>query len=158
MRRQEIVQRFVDKTLADGKPRGRAMFVSNIPNKIFQALRKQGINLVSDQIFLPDNTILKYRNHPKAQRGAALPFKQFWKSVNISRNPKNIYVQNDRGKIIFILSSRAEKSPKVIKLIIDPFYKRKGETFCAITSIGVIEQRAMDIKDKDGDRKYKKVK
>lgn len=98
------------------------------------------------------------RNHPKAQKGATLPFKQFWKSVNISRNPENIYVQHDRGKIIFILSSRAKKSPYVVKLIIAPSYKRKGKTFCAITSIGVVEKRAMDTVDEKGNPRYKKVK
>lgn len=140
-RRQEVVQRFVNDVLADGKPRGKAHQVSVVPPEVYQRLRGLGY-LQTDHIFLLDNTILKYRNHPKGKKGATLPFDQFWKLANIARNPKNAYMDGKRGGLVFVFASRYGKG-KVVKVVVEPNYKFKGRIINAITSIGVIDSREM---------------
>lgn len=149
--RHEAVQRFVNKTLADGKPRGRAHFVSSMPLDVFQDMRRKGIPLKSDQIFLPDNTVLKYRDHKKSEKGATLPFNEFWKLVNITGKPKNVYIDSKRNNLVYVFASRHAKG-KVIKVIIQPNYVFKKQVVNAITSIGVVDKLKMK------ERQYKRVK
>lgn len=133
----EVVQRFVNKTLLDGKPRGRAQFISSLPLDVFQDMSRKGIRLKSDHIFLLDNTVLKYRDHKKSLKNASLPFKEFWKLVNIATKPKNIYIDTKQKNLVYVFASKSHKG-KVIKMIIQPNYKFKKRVINMITSIGVV--------------------
>lgn len=155
-RRQEVVQRFVNDVLADGKSRGRAMQVSTLPPSLYRHLKKMGI-VKTDHIFLPDNTILKYRNHEKSKKGAPLPYSEFWKVVNISNSPSAAYIDTHRNTLVFALTSRHHKG-KVIKIIIEPNYNFKGRIANVITSIGVVQRVNMKQKKNDGSIMYQKLK
>lgn len=138
----EVVQRFVNKVIGDGKPRGRAQFVSKLPLHVFQDMRRKGIGLKSDHIFLPDNTVLKYRDHKKSEKGASLPFKEFWKLVNIAGKPKGIYIDTKQKNLIYVFASRHEKG-KFVKMVVQPNYKFKRQVVNVITSIGVVNKVEM---------------
>lgn len=141
-KRQERLQRFVNGVLSDGKPRGKAHFLSNIPFPIFQDSRRRGVNLKSDHIFISDKAVLKYVSHPKSAKGATLPFKEFWKTVNIASNPRNIYIDSKRKNLVYIFTSRGAKG-KSVKIVIEPNYKFGKQRVNMVTSIGVVEKSRM---------------
>lgn len=140
-RRHEQVQRFVNEVLSDGKPRGKAHLLSNIPFPIFQDSKRRGINLKSDHIFISDRAVLKYISHPKAAKGATLPFNEFWKTVNITSRPKNIYLDSKRKNLVYVFTSRGAKG-KSIKMVVEPNYKYGKQRVNMVTSIGVVDKRA----------------
>ncbi|MBD5244581.1 MAG: hypothetical protein HDS57_03855 [Barnesiella sp.] len=141
-RRREQVQRFVDDVLSDGKPRGRAHFLSNIPFPIFQDSKRRGIILKSDHIFISDRAVLKYISHPKVSKGATLSFKEFWKTVNIASRPRNVYIDSKRKNLVYVFASRGGKG-KSIKMVVEPNYKYGRQRVNMVTSIGVIEKSRM---------------
>ncbi len=150
-RRQEQLQRFVNEVLSDGKSRGKAHFLSNIPFNVYQDIRRRGMHLQSDHIFLPDKSVIKYISHPKGKKGATLPFKEFWKIVNTATNPKNVYVDTKQKNLVYAFTSRYNKG-RVIKIIMQPNYKYGKRKVNIITSIGVVDKRKM------GNPQYLKIK
>lgn len=141
-RRQEYLQRFVNGVLSDGKPRGKAHFLSNIPFPLFQDSRQRGVNLKSDHIFISDKAVLKYVSHPKSAKGATLPYKEFWKTVNIASNPRNIYIDSKRKNLVYVFTSRGAKG-KSIKMVVEPNYKFGKQRVNMVTSIGMVEKSRM---------------
>lgn len=151
-RRQEQLQRFVNGVLSDGKPRGKAHLLSNIPFPIYQDSRRRGVNLKSDHIFISDKAVLKYVSHPKSAKGATLPYKEFWKTVNIASNPRNIYIDSKRKNLVYVFSSRGAKG-KSIKMVVEPNYKFGKQRVNMVTSIGVVDKRAFN-----NHSQYRKIK
>lgn len=68
------LQIFADKVLRTGKSRG-SLYVFGKTNKAYlNDLKNRGVILKSDIAAITDKTILKYTDHPKRNKGAAVNF------------------------------------------------------------------------------------
>lgn len=81
-------------------------------------------------------------SHPKGAKGATLPYKEFWKTVNIASNPRNIYIDSKRKNLVYVFTSRGAKG-KSIKMVVEPNYKFGKQRVNMVTSIGVVEKSRM---------------
>lgn len=141
--RQEKLQRFVNRVVNDGQRRGQAIQLCTLPSDVYRSMRAKGVHLENDHIFISDKAILKYVYHPKAKKGATLPFREFWKIVNIATNPTHIYEDSHQKNLVYTFTSRSARPQHCIKVVVQPNYKHKGRTVCMVTSIGVVWEENM---------------
>lgn len=78
------LQGFADKVLASGQAR-KSVYIFGKTNKVYlRDLSQKGIAVKSDIAAITDKTILKYRNHPKKQKGATKPLSRLAKELNLA--------------------------------------------------------------------------
>lgn len=128
------------------------MYVFGNANKAYlRDLAKRGIEVKSDKVAITDKTILKYVNHPKRQKGATVSTNRFVMVEAAVKHPKNIYIDLNRDRIVYVGSVKYSKG-KVLKVIIEPNQNFKGKFYNQVVSIGVVNKTNMNSKQ------YKKIK
>lgn len=128
------LQGFADKVLASGQAR-KSVYVFGRTNKAYlRDLSRKGIT---------DKTILKYRNHPKKQKGATVNIHRFRMVEAAVKKPKNIYIDTNRNRLIYVSSVKYSKN-KILKVVIEPNQKIGKRYYNQVISIGVVDKNKMN--------------
>ena len=136
------LQAFADAVLADGKKRGRELVVGSISNDVVMDLQQKGVTLETTDVIIDDAVIVKYIKHVKNQKGATVDINKYWMVEKTLRTPTAIY-EHTIGKYLVYISTRSYSSRKVLKIIVQPNYERKGRLFNYLKSIGVVNEDNM---------------
>ena len=145
------LQGFADKVLASGQAR-KSVYVFGRTNKAYlRDLSRKGIAVKSDLAAITDKTILKYRNHPKKQKGATVNIHRFRMVEAAVKKPKNIYIDTNRNRLIYVSSVKYTKN-KILKVVIEPNQKIGKRHYNQVISIGVVDRNKMNTK------RYTKIK
>ena len=159
------LQNFAAEIRRDGKPRGRKFSFGKINRVVERELKKRNIPLKSKDLLMRDDTILKYENHPKIAKGAALPQSKYYLLDKLTKKPTHIYVDTTSDKPIFIYTTRFSKGGIIIKAVIEVNYEANKMIYNSLKSIGIQDKTKMDrtkVVIKNGkkvkERIYKKIK
>lgn len=145
------LQGFADKVLASGQAR-KSVYVFGRTNKAYlRDLSRKGIAVKSDLAAITDKTILKYRNHPKRQKGATVNTHRFRMVEAAVKKPKNVYIDTNRNRLIYVSSVKYTKN-KILKVVIEPNQKIGKRHYNQVVSIGVVQKENMNT------NQYKKIK
>lgn len=145
------LQGFADKVLANGRVR-KSVYVFGRTNKAYlKDLSRKGIVVKSELAAITDKTILKYRNHPKKQKGATVSVHRFRMVEVAVKRPKNVYIDTKRSRLIYVSSVKYSKN-KILKVVIEPNQKIGKRYYNKVVSIGVVDN--IDMKSKQ----YYKIK
>lgn len=137
------LQGFADKVLASGRVR-KSVYIFGKTNKAYlNDLFKKGIIVKSELAAITDKTILKYRNHPKKQKGATLNVHRFRMVEAAVKKPKNVYIDRNRSRLIYVSSVKYSKG-KVLKVVIEPNQKIGKRYYNQVVSIGVVDKNKMN--------------
>ena len=137
------LQGFADKVLAGGKVR-KSVYIFGKTNKAYlNDLFKKGIIVKSELAAITDKTILKYRNHPKKQKGATVNIHRFRMVESAVKKPKNVYIDRNRSRLIYVSSVKYSKG-KVLKVVIEPNQKIGKRYYNQVVSIGVVDKNKMN--------------
>lgn len=105
----------------------------------------------SAPIYLTDDTIRKYINHPKANKNAVVPFELIPSLLSALRNPKYKYLhqsKKNKGNIIYVSTvNHPSMKNKLIKAVIHINFRRGKQVFHKLKSFGIINKE--DIKNPD---------
>ena len=129
--------------------------VGIIPDDMVKDIKEKGIDILSNDIELFDETIFKYKNHEKIKKGAVLPYNEYDKIVNTIKYPKKIYrdignnKDNEKKVLTYALVSDYLEN-KVLKIIIKPNDPKKKANI--VLSIGIVN------KDSLNENQYKEIK
>lgn len=145
------LQGFADKVLASGIVR-KSIYVFGRTNKAYlKDLSQKGVVVKSTLAAITDKTILKYRNHPKKQKGATVNIHRFRMVEAAVKKPKNVYIDKNRNRLIYVSSVKYSKD-KVLKVVIEPNQKIGKHYYNKVVSIGVVQKGNMNTSQ------YKKIK
>lgn len=137
------LQGFADKVLASGQAR-KSVYIFGKTNKAFlRDLSKKGIAVKSDLAVITDKTILKYRYHPKKEKGATVSVHRFRMVEAAVKKPKNVYIDRNRSRLIYVSSVKYSKG-KVLKVVIEPNQKIGKRYNNQVVSIGVVDKNKMN--------------
>nr|DAQ27914.1 MAG TPA: hypothetical protein [Caudoviricetes sp.] len=137
------LQGFADKVLASGRVR-KSVYIFGKTNKAYlKDLFKKGIIIKSELAAITDKTILKYRNHPKKQKGATVNIHRFRMVESAVKKPKNVYIDRNRSRLIYVSSVKYSKG-KVLKVVIEPNQKIGKRYYNQVVSIGVVDKNKMN--------------
>lgn len=137
------LQGFADKVLASGKAR-KSIYVFGKANRAYlRDLSRKGISVKSELAVITDKTILKYRNHPKKKKGATISVHRFRMVEVAVKKPKNVYIDRNRNRLIYVSSVKYSKS-KVLKVVIEPNQKVGKRYYNQVVSIGVVQKGNMN--------------
>lgn len=137
------LQGFADKVLASGRAR-KSVYVFGRTNKTYlRDLSQKGIALKSELAAITDKTILKYRNHPKKQKGATVNVHRFRMVEASVKRPKNVYIDTNRSRLIYVSSVKYSKN-KILKVVIEPNQKIGKRYYNQVVSIGVVDKNKMN--------------
>ena len=137
------LQGFADKVLASGRVR-KSVYIFGKTNKAYlNDLFKKGIIIKSELAAITDKTILKYRNHPKKQKGATVNIHRFRMVESAVKKPKNVYIDRNRSRLIYVSSVKYSKG-KVLKVVIEPNQKIGKRYYNQVVSIGVVDKNKMN--------------
>ena len=137
------LQGFADKVLASGRVR-KSVYIFGKTNKAYlNDLFKKGIIVKSELAAITDKTILKYRNHPKKQKGATVNIHRFRMVESAVKKPKNVYIDRNRSRLIYVSSVKYSKG-KVLKVVIEPNQKIGKRYYNQVVSIGVVDKNKMN--------------
>ena len=142
--KRRSLQAFADTVLKDGKKRGRYYRIGAISAVVKRAMRKQGVKLLSQDLVITDDVILKYPHHPKASKGATLEQSKYYVLDRIVRHPQHVYQDITSDKYFVFVFAGKHSNGRVIKAIVQPNKKIRGKTFNWLKSIGVVERRALN--------------
>lgn len=137
------LQDFATRVLRDGKERGSIFHFGMVNPRIAADLRGGGIELKSSRISIQDKTILKYIDHPKKAKGATIDTKRYRMAQNAIAKPKHIYRDTSKGGFVYI-GSKKYSGDKVIKVVLQPNYKKKKRYYNMVTSIGIVNKANMN--------------
>ena len=93
----------------------------------------------SDDAAITDKTVLKYKNHPKRQKGAVVSFHRFRMVEAAVKHPRNVYIDTHRNRLVYVSSVKYSPS-KVLKVVIEPNQKIGKRYYNQVTSIGVVNK------------------
>lgn len=149
---------FAKQTISSGVSRGNKIKIGRLKNLLgMTRQRKYGFS-TSAPLYLTDDTIIKYINHPKAKKGATVPVELLPAVARALNNPKALYIDRSgkntaRNNLVFVgvLTHPAYKG-KVIKAVVHVDFKVRGEIFHKVKSFGIVDKTNMD------NRIYHKVK
>lgn len=145
------LQGFADKVLANGRAR-KSVYIFGKTNKAFlRDLSKKGIAVKSDLAAITDKTILKYRYHPKKEKGATVSVHRFRMVEAAVKKPKDVYIDTKRSRLIYVSSVKYSKN-KILKVVIEPNQKIGKRYYNQVVSIGVVQKENMNTSQ------YKKIK
>ena len=145
------LQGFADRVLASGMARN-SVYVFGKTNKAYiRDLSRKGVIVKSELAAITDKTILKYRNHPKKKKGATVSVHRFRMVEAAVKKPKNVYIDTNRSRLIYVSSVKYSKS-KILKVVIEPNQKIGKRYYNKVVSIGVVDKNKMDAPQ------YKKIK
>ena len=137
------LQGFADKVLTSGIVR-KSVYIFGKTNKAYlNDLFKKGIIVKSELAAITDKTILKYRNHPKKQKGATANIHRFRMVESAVKKPKNVYIDRNRSRLIYVSSVKYSKG-KVLKVVIEPSQKIGKRYYNQVVSIGVVDKNKMN--------------
>lgn len=137
------LQGFADKVLASGRVR-KSVYIFGKTNKAYlNDLFKKGIIVKSELAAITDKTILKYRNHPKTQKGATVNVHRFRMVEAAVKRPKNVYIDTNRSRLIYVSSVKYSKN-KILKVVIEPNQKIGKRYYNQVVSIGVVDKNKMN--------------
>ena len=137
------LQGFADKVLASGRVR-KSVYIFGKTNKAYlNDLFKKGIIVKSELAAITDKTILKYRNHPKKQKGATVNVHRFRMVEAAVKRPKNVYIDTNRSRLIYVSSVKYSKN-KILKVVIEPNQKIGKRYYNQVVSIGVVDKNKMN--------------
>lgn len=137
------LQGFADKVLASGRVR-KSVYIFGKTNKAYlNDLFKKGIIIKSELAAITDKTILKYRNHPKKQKGATVNIHRFRMVESAVKKPKNVYIDTNRSRLIYVSSVKYSKN-KILKVVIEPNQKIGKRYYNQVVSIGVVDKNKMN--------------
>ena len=137
------LQGFADKVLASGRVR-KSVYIFGKTNKAYlNDLFKKGIIVKSELAAITDKTILKYRNHPKKQKGATVNIHRFRMVESAVKKPKNVYIDTNRSRLIYVSSVKYSKN-KILKVVIEPNQKIGKRYYNQVVSIGVVDKNKMN--------------
>ena len=105
-------------------------------------LQQKGVTLETTDVIIDDAVIVKYIKHVKNQKGATVDINKYWMVEKTLRTPTAIY-EHTIGKYLVYISTRSYSSRKVLKIIVQPNYERKGRLFNYLKSIGVVNEDNM---------------
>ena len=145
------LQGFADRVLATNRKRG-SVYIFGRTNKAYlRDLSRKGVEIKSNIAAITDQTILKYRNHPKKKKGAAVSVHRFRMVEAAVKRPNNVYIDRNRSRLIYVSSVKYSKT-KVLKVVIEPNQKIGKRYYNKVVSIGVVDK--VDTKGKQ----YEKIK
>lgn len=149
---------FAEDVIADGKSRGRRMKIGRVDSFMGKhKYRQRGFDRTAP-LYLTDDTILKYLNHPKGKKGATVPTRLLPHVVRALNNPKHIYQDVSgknlkKGYMIYVGTLRhPEFKGKVIKAVVHANYSQHGEVYHKVKSFGIVDKTNMR------DSQYRKIK
>lgn len=137
------LQGFADRVLASGMAR-KSVYVFGRTNRAYlRDLSRKGVIVKSELAAITDKTILKYRNHPKKQKGATVSVHRFRMVEAAVKKPKNVYIDTNRSRLIYVSSVKYSKS-KILKVVIEPNQKIGKRYYNKVVSIGVVQKGNMN--------------
>lgn len=137
------LQGFADRVLASGMAR-KSVYVFGRTNRAYlRDLSRKGVIVKSELAAITDKTILKYRNHPKKQKGATVSVHRFRMVEAAVKKPKNVYIDTNRSRLIYVSSVKYSKS-KILKVVIEPNQKIGKRYYNKVVSIGLVQKGNMN--------------
>lgn len=137
---KEKVKSFTSKTLSEGIVRNHTTILGKLP----EFVKNRISNLQNDFVMLTDKTILKYKTHPKINKGSSLQLSKFDILPEIIINPDNIYIDKSNSDKISYAFTRNYSDDMVIKVIVQPNYKLGKMIINNAKSIGVVKAHHMN--------------
>lgn len=131
---------FVKTVIEKGKPSNLVNEIGFIPPLIQKKLRKEGVELVTDKIFISDKKVLRHLNHKKRAKGATLSVSEFSRVEAAVNNPQLI-LRDKKSKTLVYVFADNYNTEKMIKVIVEPNYSINGNVVNLAKSIGVVSKR-----------------
>lgn len=145
------LQEFANKVLA-GRRANNSVYIFGQTNKaVLSELVKRGIKLKTTQAAISDKTILKYKDHPKREKGAVVNFNRFVMVEKAVKKPKGVYIDTKRNRLVFVSSVKYSKD-YFLKVIIEPNQKIGRKFVHQVKSVGVVPKRDLE------HHQYKRIK
>jgi len=94
------LQSFADKILARGRTNGSMYIFGKVSKAYLLYLSRKGMKIKSDKAAITDRTILKYRYHPKKDKGATVNVNRFRVMEAVVKRPKHVYIDTNRSSKI----------------------------------------------------------
>lgn len=155
--KQGSLQFFTDVVLDDGMARGRSYKMGQIDQLVVDDLEKNGITPFTTDVTLMDDTIIKYVNHTKRKKGAAIDFAKMNKVEEAINHPKHIYQDVKHGTLIYVFANDYE-AKRYVKAIVHINFNYKGKSINKLKSIGIVDKDKMGMTDAQGRPIYRKIK
>lgn len=149
--RPETIQDFANRVIEEGVSRGKYIKIGNLNEVAQRELANMGIKLQSAEVLLTDDTVLKYVDHPKKAKGAAIPRDRYDKIKNVINNPKHIYQDIKQKNLVLVFSGKYGKG-KILKVVIQPNFKQGKKVFNKAKSIGIVDAHHLN------QQQYRKIK
>lgn len=145
------LQSFADKVLAGRRTNGSLYVFGKTNRAVLLDLARRGVTVKSDKTAIMDKTIMKYKDHPKREKGAVVSFNRFVMVEKAVKRPKNVYIDTKRSRLVYVSSVKYSKD-KVLKVIIEPNQRLGKKYYNKVVSIGVVSKNNMEVEQ------YTKIK
>ena len=142
-RKARDLQSFADVVLDRKRNNGSYFVIDKVDGRIIRNLKERGIDVKSTKAVITDETVRKYKDHAKREKGAAVSLKRFAMVEHAVKHPKNVYIDKNRDRLVYV-SATGYNSKKVIKVILEPNQRFKKKYFFNVVSIGVVKKVDMD--------------
>lgn len=149
--RARDIQSFADTVIGRNRNNGSYFVIDKVDSRIIKDLRRKGIQVKSTKAIITDATIRKYISHPKREKNAAISLKRFVMAEHAIKNPKNVYIDTSRDRLIYVADT-GYNNKKVIKVVLEPNQRYKKRHFFNVVSIGIVQKSNMN------DPIYEKIK
>lgn len=136
------LQSFADKVLSGRRANGSLYVFGKTNRAVLLDLARRGVTVKSDKTAIMDKTIMKYKDHPKREKGAVVSFNRFVMVEKAVKRPKNVYIDTKRSRLIYVSSVKYSKN-KVLKVIIEPNQRLGKKYYNKVVSIGVVDKADM---------------
>lgn len=136
------LQSFADKVLSGRRANGSLYVFGKANRAVLLDLARRGVTVKSDKTAIMDKTIMKYKDHPKREKGAVVSFNRFVMVEKAVKRPKNVYIDTKRSRLIYVSSVKYSKD-KVLKVIIEPNQRLGKKYYNKVVSIGVVDKADM---------------
>jgi hypothetical protein len=130
------LQEFVTQVLSTKKTNNTVKTLGSFNKLVIADLKKNGIELAKTEIVISDKKVLKYLDHPKAAKGAAIDLARFEEVAKAINSPVAILQDLQSKKLVYVFVSQYDS--KMLKVIVEPNSIVGGNITNLAKSIGVV--------------------
>lgn len=136
------LQEFAADILAFGRGDGRVCRIGRINALVEGDLGKKDILLASKEIIVTQRQVFKYKNHPKAAKGANLPLDEYTLIEHTVEAPTRIYEDTSKKTLAYVFTTPYSQR-KVLKVVVQPNFNRHGIVCNLAKSWGIVDKNDM---------------
>ena len=133
---------FATNLLTRGKGDGSVCRICEISPAIISDMLLKGLELQTKDIIITQRQVIKYRKHPKTNKGANIPLEDYVFIETALRNPLHIYEDTFQKHLVYVCT-HTYCFDKLVKVVVEPNYRSHGIVINMAKSWGIVEKRKM---------------